>query len=489
MAVLRSSVVAIMLYAAAACAPAIATAPAPAPTTATRPAAAAVDIPQAEYAARRQALAQRIGDGVVIAYGSSEPAADYLKFFQNSHFRYLTGITEPEARLVMVVRGGTPTPLLFVRERDLEREVWEGYRLGTAGAARLTGMPARAVDDFARVRDSLLQGASRVFVIAGTDAPRDHLSPAASFIAELRDRGGIEVRSASDFVSLLRADKSATELELIRRAVQITVAAHAAAARMIAPGRYEYEAEAAIEHAFRAAGAERPAFASIVGSGPNSTVLHYWQNDRQMLAGDVVVADIGASWRGYAGDVTRTYPVSGRFTAEQREIYQIVRDAQAAAEGVAALGVRAAAMSTAADEVIKQGLARLGLIEAPDAMYECDGLGSSCPQYRLYYMHGLGHGIGLDVHDPGTAPNSRGGPLEPGDTFSIEPGIYVRRNLLEAIPSTPRNDQLKERIRAAVARYADIGVRIEDDYIMTATGLEWISPAPREIPDVEAAMR
>ena len=206
-----------------------------------------------------------------------------------------------------------------------------------------------------------------------------------------------------------------------------------------------------------------------------------------MQAGDVVVVDIGASWRGYAGDVTRTYPVSGRFTAEQREIYQIVRDAQAAAETAAVIGAPAGAMTAAAEGVLAAGLARLGLIESPNATYDCSTGAGACQQFRLYYMHSLGHGIGLDVHDPGTAPNAASSnvPLAPGDAFSIEPGIYVRRHLLEVIPETPRNAQFKARIRDAVARYGDIGVRIEDDYIVTAAGVEWISRAPREIAEIE----
>jgi Xaa-Pro aminopeptidase len=326
-----------------------------------------------------------------------------------------------------------------------------------------------------------------VLIVSGTDVPETFLSPADQLEHELRARSGMTVADGNALLRDLRGRKSAAELALIRHAVAITTQAHTAAARVTAPGRNEFQLEAALEHTFRAAGAERPAFASIVGSGPNSTVLHYQRNDRRMNAGDLVVVDIGASWRGYAGDVTRTLPVSGRFTSEQRAIYQLVRDAQAAAERVALSGSPASAMNTAAATTLSAGLARLGLIEAADASYDCAPTGEQCPQYRLYYMHGLGHAIGLDVHDPGTS-GVQAGVLAPGDVFSIEPGVYVRRNLLEIIPDTPRNRTLKERIRSAVERYADIGVRIEDDYVVTPTGLERISTGPREIAEIEALM-
>jgi Xaa-Pro aminopeptidase len=445
-------------------------------------------IPRAEYQARRAALTRLVSDGLVIAFGSAEPAADYIEFAQNAHFHYLTGVDEPDAMLVMAIRGGTANSTLFVQERDPAREVWLGRRLGVNGAASLTGLHARPVAAFHPMLDSLLAGTARVLIVSGTDVPETFLSPADQLERELRARPAITVADGNALLRDLRGRKSAAELALIRHAVAITTQAHTAAARVTAPGRSEFELEAALEHTFRAAGAERPAFASIVGSGPNSTVLHYWRNSRRMNAGDLVVIDIGASWRGYAGDVTRTLPVSGRFTPEQRQIYQLVRDAQAAAERVAVAGSPASAMNTAAVNVLSAGLAGLGLIEAPDASYDCTASGEQCPQFRLYYMHGLGHAIGLDVHDPGTS-GVQPGILAVGDVFSIEPGVYVRRNLLDIIPDTPRNRALKDRIRAAVERYADIGVRIEDDFVVTPSGLERISTGPREIDEIEAVMR
>jgi Xaa-Pro aminopeptidase len=295
-------------------------------------------------------------------------------------------------------------------------------------------------------------------------------------------RAGVQVTSASQIVNEMREAKSEAELGLIRRAVEITVRAHEEVAGAVAPGMNEFEIQGLLEYTFRRYGAERLAFSSIVGSGRNSTVLHYNTNDRFMEAGDVVVVDIGAAYGGYAADITRTYPVSGSFTQAQRDIYQLVRNAQEAAAMIARPGVTVSQLSNAATEVLARGLAELGLIESPNAVYEDEG-GRQIPQFSLYYMHALGHGIGLDVHDPWPST------LEAGVPFTIEPGVYVRPNLFdEVIPDTPRNRTTKAAIAAAFERYRGIGVRIEDDYIVTESGVEWISRAPREIPEIEAAM-
>lgn len=250
----------------------------------------------------------------------------------------------------------------------------------------------------------------------------------------------------------------------------------------------EFEIHALIEATFRRYGAERPGFGSIVGSGPNSTTLHYRAADRYMQDGETLVMDIGASYNGYSADVTRTVPVNGRFTPEQRAIYEIVLNAQKAAEQQARVGSTLGRLNQTATRVIAQGLARLNLIESPDAVYDCRSGGSvgQCPQVSLFYMHGLGHGIGLDVHDPDA---SYGGGFAVGSAFTIEPGIYVRADVLNYLPDTARNRQLISRIRPAVQRYRNIGVRIEDDYFITAQGLERVSAgAPREIDEIEALM-
>jgi Xaa-Pro aminopeptidase len=271
--------------------------------------------------------------------------------------------------------------------------------------------------------------------------------------------------------------------------VSITADAQREAMRAIEPGMNEFEIQGLIEYTFRRNGADRPSFSTIVGSGPNSTTLHYNADDRFMNTGEVVVMDIGASYRGYAADVTRTVPISGTFTADQKAIYQIVRDAQAAAERQAKPGAKAELMSDSASAVLAAGLTRVGLIESPAATYDCGSAQQpqQCPQLGLYYMHGLGHGIGLEVHDPDQFYFT--GTLAAGSAFTIEPGIYVRANLLEILPKTSRNDGLIAKLKPAIDKYRNIGVRIEDDYLITDRGLEWISKAPREIVEVEAMMK
>jgi Xaa-Pro aminopeptidase len=412
-------------------------------------------IDSAEYAARRTALANAVGDGVLVEKGAPEPAEDYESFFQTSTFEYLTGVREPNAALVMVKRDGHVTWTLFVEPRDPAQEVWSGSRMGPAAATSKTGLPARPISRLKAVLDSVLRPPTKRI-----------------------DAGPIELE--------LRGTKSPAELALIRKAAAITADAEEAAFHVVAPGVNEFEVQAEIEYVFRRNGADRPSFASIVGSGPNSTTLHYSADDRFMASGDLVVMDVGASYQGYAGDVTRTVPVNGTYTVDQRAIYQIVRDAQSAAERQATVGAEAHLMSDSATAVLAAGLSRLGLIESPDATYDCDH-GQQCPQYALYYMHALGHGIGLDVHDPDQYYYT--GRIGVGSAFTIEPGLYVRAALPSILPDTPRNHALVATIGPAMARYANIGVRIEDDYIATPHGLDWISRAPREAAEIEAIMR
>ena len=448
--------------------------------------------PQTEYATHRSKLAAAIGNGSLLALGSAEPEQDYLIFNQNSPFYYLTGLKEPGAALVIRKTDAGTTTTFFVEPRDPSREVWTGTRLGPAGAVRVMGSAARDASELPAYLDSLLRVDSTLYVIGNLTSNQPILSADDQFIKAVRERhSNLNVVNVNAKLSDIRRIKSATEIDFIRKAVAITVTAQREAMRFAEPGMNEFEVQALIEYTFRRNGADRPSFSTIVGSGPNSTTLHYNVDDRFMNSGDIAVMDIGASYRGYAADVTRTIPVNGMFTPDQRAIYQLVRDAQSSAERQAKPGSLGRDMTDSANVNLAAGLARLGLTESPTATYDCDAAASrQCSQLSLYYMHGLGHGIGLDVHDPGAAP-SRGATvrLVEGSAFTIESGIYVRENLIDIIPDTPKNRVIKDKLRAVVKRYANIGVRIEDDYIVTATGVDWISRAPREISEVEAEMR
>ena len=458
---------------------------------------AAAQIPASEYETRRQHLAAQMDDGVLLVLGAPEPAHDYLSFLQAPAFRFLTGVTEADAALVIAKRDGRTSPLLFVQPRNPLTETWSGIRMGQEGAQQATGITARTIDRLAPTLDSLLAAGGPLLMVGDVSLRRDPAPPLSyeqQWLDRLQERHpDVQVRDATPLLTRMRARKSDAELELIRRAVAITVEAQKDAMRAIEPGMNEFEVQALIEYTFRRYGAERPAFASIVGSGPNATTLHYNRDDRFMEAGDVVVMDVGATYAGYAADVTRTVPVSGTFSEEQRAIYEIVRAAQAAAEREAQVGASWRTLTQAASRTLAEGLTRIGLIESPAATYDCDAAArQQCPQLMLFYFHGLGHGIGLDVHDPeqGQLGGSSGtGGIQRGSAFTIEPGVYIRSNVLDLVPDTPRNRALIAKLRPLVQRYANIGVRIEDDYIVTEQGVEWISRAPREIAEIEALMR
>jgi Xaa-Pro aminopeptidase len=458
---------------------------------------AAQEIAPAEYSARRDSLAARIDSGVVVAFGAPAPTG-ISRPGQLPAFRYLTGFLEPDAALVLVVRGGRVTGTLYTQARDSRRVLYDGFPPDSAAVARATGLAARSIAALPPALDTLADTGLPFYTLrdySGADyAESDSLTRGANFLRAFADgHPRLEVRDAHPIVDSLRARKSAAELALLRRAIDVTVAAHREAMAAVRPGMWEYQVEALFSSAFRRTGGDGPSFGSIIGSGPNSTQYHYETNNRRMQAGEVVVMDVGADWAGYAADVTRTIPVSGRFTPDQRAVYQIVRDAQAAAERVAGPGAPYAAWRDSARAVIARGAARLGLTEGVDATFDppwaeqCRSEPVRCTQSFLYMAHGLGHGIGLEVHDP-PHPWKDKGAFAPGDVVTIEPGIYVSSRLLEMLPDTPKNRAMIARVRTAVQRYDNIGVRIEDDYAITGTGLEWLSRAPREIADVEAAM-
>jgi Xaa-Pro aminopeptidase len=363
--------------------------------------------PQQEYHARRERLTQRIkGNAVVLR---AAPDQELVKYKQEENFYYLTGFDEPNAILLLDAASNPPQEFLFLPDRKPAEERWTGAKLGP-------GPEAEKVTGFARVLST-----------SEFEAMLKKVSGHVKAIYDLKD-------VAWDIASL-RQVKSPTELALLEKAIDITVKGQQAAARTIAPGVMEYEVEAALEYEFRRNGAERPGFPSIVGSGPYSAVLHYDKSERRMQAGDVVVVDIGAEYSGYSADVTRTFPVSGKFTPRQLEIYQIVLDAQKAAMAKVKPGARISDLHQAA----------MGYIRSKG--------------YDKYFIHGTSHHIGLEVHDVGETSRV----FEPNMVVTVEPGIYIPEEQL--------------------------GVRIEDDVLVTSTGYRVLSNFPKEPSEIEAVLQ
>ena len=450
-------------------------------------------ITQAEFAARRAAFTSRVNtDGVYLVFGGAKPKENYENFWQAQNFRYLTGFLEPGAALIIVRTDGRNHELLFVEPKDPTQEVWTGERLGLKGVTTL-GMEGRDASTLRAVLDSALAGGVPLFAVGdfsrtgGADVP----APATPRTIDDQILDGIKSRhremkvvDATRDVMALRGKKSPAELALIRMAATVSAAAHKEVLGGIAPGMNEFEVQALAEYTFRRNGGDRPSYGSIVGSGPNSTTLHYNRDDRYMNAGEVLNMDMATYYGGYSADVTRTVPVSGKFSPEQRAVYQVVLDAQTSAERQIKAGRAFKPLNDSALFVLKNGLTRLGLIESPDATYEENG--RKVPQYRLYYMHGLGHPIGLDVHDVDVYTT---GAMAEGSAFTIEPGIYVRANTVEIIPDSPANAAYRAKLAPAVKKYGNIGVRIEDDYVVTESGFDRISAdAPREMVAIEREM-
>ncbi len=457
-------------------------------------------IPGGEYRDRRDSLAARVGDGVVVAFGGRTPVADFGPFYQLPAFRYLTGYGFADATLVMVVQGGRGQSMLFVTTSTPRRALYYGEEPDSKMLAQDFGLVARDVGDLLRVADSLAGAGLPFYSVrdfeAGDFAGQDSLTRGGQFMRGLASRhSGLRVKDGHPIVDQLRARKSDAELGLIRKAAEISANGHRELMKKIEPGMHEYDLQAIIEYAFRRGGGERPSYGSIVGAGPNGTQLHYMKNRREALPGEVVVVDAGAEYQGYAADVTRTIPVSGTYTPEQRAIYQLVRDGQAAAERNSKPGMSIQAAQDSSLDVRGRGLATLGLIESATATFDppwpvdCQAAPRSCQQASLFAIHGISHGIGLEVHDPLQAYYGDR-TFKKGDAFTIEPGIYVSAKLLDILPDTPKNRRFIAKARPLVDRYRDTGVRIEDDYVITADGLEWItSGAPREIDEIEALAR
>ena len=426
------------------------------------------------YAERRARLAARIKRGIAIIPTAPERARNrdsHYPYRYDSYFYYLTGFIEPEAVLV-VIAGDQPKSVLFCRDKDVEREIWDGFRYGPQQAREVFGFdeshPVGELD--ARMPD-LLANQPQLCCHLGSDEPWDARVLGWLNAVRAQVRNGVAAPAAiSDVRTVLddmRLVKDAHELDVMRRAAQISTSAHKRAMRAAAPGRAEYEIEAELLHEFRHGGAQAPAYTSIVAGGANACVLHYVQNDARLNSGELLLIDAGCELDGYASDITRTFPVNGKFSAAQRDIYQLVLAAQAAAIAEVVPGASWNAPHDAAVRVLAQGLIEFGLCKGSvDKVIESG-------DYRQFYMHRTGHWLGLDVHDAGDY--KRDGAwrkLEPGMVLTVEPGCYIRPGA--GVP----------------AHFANIGIRIEDDVAVTAKGNEVLTlAAPKTVADIEALMR
>jgi Xaa-Pro aminopeptidase len=455
-------------------------------------------IPAGDYAARRDSLAARMDSGVAIAFGGRTLVHDFGHFFQLPAFHYLTGYDEPDAALVMVAHGGRQHTTLFITRLDARMALFYGQRADSATLARTLRVEARSSGALAAMVDSLARTALPFYTLADFEdadfARADSLTRGQAFIKALvAAHPGLEVRDAHRaFVNQLRARKTPAEIALLRKAADISSEGHRAVLMMPEPA-HEYEIQAVLESTFLRLGGERPAYGSIVGSGENGTQLHYMLDRGPTRPADLVVIDAATQYQGYAADVTRTIPVSGRYTAPQRALYQLVRDAQAAAERNSKAGMSPSAAADSSVEVRARGLAKLGLIETTDATYDPPGAPSGrggtagARQASFWMIHGISHGLGLAVHD--YLQSSQADPTyKVGDAFTIEPGIYISSKMLDVLPDTPRNRAFIAKVRPVVAKYDMTGVRIEDDYVITDKGLERMSTAPREVAEIEAMM-
>ena len=428
----------------------------------------------AACARRRQRLAAAIGKGIAIIPTAPEKVRNrdaYYPYRFDSYFYYLTGFREPEA--VLVVEGGdSPKSTLFCRPKNDEREIWDGFRYGPESAREVFGLDvAQSIDSLDEQLPDLLADRDDVYVHLGDDAAWDARVLRWINAVRGRARSGVaapdNIRDVRRLLDDMRLVKDAVELGTMRRAAAISVAAHREAMRTARPGVPEYAVEAELLRVFRHEGAQAPAYTSIVAGGANACVLHYIDNDNLLCDGDLLLIDAGAEVDGYAADITRTFPVNGRFSGPQRDIYALVLAAQAAAVDTVRPGARWNAPHDAAVRVLSQGLIDLGLLSgSADSVIEQES-------YKRFYMHRTGHWLGLDVHDAGDYKrDNEWMTLQAGMVLTIEPGCYIRPG--DDIP----------------AHFHHIGIRIEDDALVTTGGCELLTAdAPKSIADIESWMR
>ncbi|MFL6254963.1 MAG: aminopeptidase P family protein [Pyrinomonadaceae bacterium] len=469
----------------------------------------------AELRSRRERVMTKLGPDSLLVLFSAEPRVytndvDY-EFRQENNLYYLTALKQQGATLVMY-RGaeGTAREILFLPRRNPAAETWTGHMYSPEEARALSGIDeiwdAREFEPFmqsVRTRrayspatgavmlapasmrpapsDTFLAAMSKneatlYLLLTGGEHNREYERERAYSVAWAGDSGGLSVRSAWEVFAEMRQRKSPYELRLMQHAVDISIEGHQRAQAVASRAKWEYEVEAELDYTYKRRNADNWGYPSIVGCGPNATTLHYEESQGRVKPGDLLLMDAAAEYDHYSADVTRTFPVSGKFTPVQAEVYNIVRAAQEAAFRAIKPGAHLSDVHNAAAEVIKDGLLRLGLITDRNSL----------AQNRVWFMHGTSHWLGMNVHDVSVRGDDK---LDVGMVFTVEPGIYVRPDALDNLPKTPEMEKFIAAVRPAFEKYKSVGVRIEDDVVVTADGYRNLSGAlPRSIADIEAFM-
>jgi len=426
------------------------------------------------YSQRRARLLQKMQHGIAIIPTAPEIARNgdtHYSYRHDSNFYYLSGFVEPEAVLVLTA-GDTPQAILFCREKNLEREIWDGHRVGPDAAKEQFGFDAAyPIAQLDEKLTELMGNQSTLLYPLGHDAAWDQRVLKLRSAVQAKVRAGIrapdEIRDVRALLNEMRLFKDEHELAIMRRAAAISTQAHQRAMQFTRPGKFEYEVEAELLHEFCRHGARHPAYTSIVAGGANACVLHYIENDAQLRDGDLLLIDAGCEIDSYASDITRSYPVNGRFSAAQKDVYDIVLAAQTAAIAAAQPGMTWDAPHNAALHILAQGFIDLKLCNGSvGAVLESES-------YKKFYMHRTGHWLGMDVHDVGDYKiGDRWRALQPGMVLTVEPGCYIRP--ADDVPPALWN----------------IGIRIEDDVLITAQDNEVLTEAaPKSIGQIEELMR
>ncbi len=432
---------------------------------------------QSEFKKRRKQLMQHIGIGNIALIGSAAVRARNrdvnYPFRQDSDFYYLTGFNEPDSLAVFIPGRKQGEYILFCREFDEKKALWEGAHAGLEGATKhYKADDSFPIDDLDDILPGMLEDKGKVYYPIGRDSDLDH--NLLVWINHIRSQSRSGVTAPGELVSLehilheMRLFKSTEELKLMRRAAEVSANAHVKAMQKCKPGLYEYQIEAEIIYNFIQDGLRAVAYPSIVAGGKNACVLHYTENADKLKSGDLLLIDAGAECDHYAADITRTFPVSGRFSEAQKQLYQLVLDAQAAAMAQIKPGLPWHLAHDASVEVLTKGLVSLGLLKGRVAKLIKD------EKYKQFYMHRIGHWLGMDVHDVGDYKlDKEWRLLEPGMVLTIEPGLYIPEDCLTV-------DE----------RWRGIGIRIEDDVLVTAEGHEILTGGvPKTIAEIESLMQ